>query len=183
MRDCDVLSLCDRTGEMVKPWSAAGYKCECIDIQHSILRDHVSENITYRWGDVRTVEPKEYHPKIVFTFPPCTHLAISGARDFERKGLQYLIDALQVVENCRKLAEWFDCPWMLENPIGRLSSFWCRPNYSFDPCDYAGYLDDPGPEAYTKRTCLWTGGGIHHTRTANGRSGSGEQDAPAAAVG
>jgi len=29
----------------------------------------------------------------------------------------------------------------------------------FDPCDYGGYLMPPG-DAYTKRTCLWTGGGF-----------------------
>ena len=32
--------------------------------------------------------------------------------------------------------------------------------HRFDPCAYAGYLADPGAEAYTKRTCLWTGGGF-----------------------
>lgn len=29
----------------------------------------------------------------------------------------------------------------------------------FDPFEYGGYLDPPG-DAYTKKTCLWTGNGF-----------------------
>ena len=49
---------------------------------------------------------------------------------------------------------------MIENPVGTLSTHWRKPDAQFDPCDYAGYLDDPDADAYTKRTCLWTGGGF-----------------------
>ena len=148
-----VVSLCDKTGNMVRPWAEAGYECLCIDIEHSIRRDVTKGNVTYRWGDVRSITPADLgQPRIVFAFPPCTHLAVSGARDFQRKGLRGLIDALELVESCRKLCEWFGCPWMLENPVSRLSSSWRQPDHTFNPCDYG----DP----YTKRTCLWTGGGF-----------------------
>src|SRR5438874_1852065 len=33
-------------------------------------------------------------------------------------------------------------------------------HHTFDPCDFAGYLTDPAPDRYTKKTCLWTGGGF-----------------------
>jgi hypothetical protein len=152
-----VISLCDRTGRMVEPWARAGYKCICYDLQHSIRADQIdlrpNYDITYRWADVRSLVPGDLGtPSIVFAFPPCTNLAVSGARDFQRKGLRGLIDALEIVEACRKLCEWFGCPWMLENPVSRLSSSWRKPDYTFDPCDYG----DP----YTKKTCLWTGGGF-----------------------
>lgn len=49
---------------------------------------------------------------------------------------------------------------MLENPVSTISSYWRKPDFSFNPCDYAGYLDHPEDEAYTKKTCLWTGGGF-----------------------
>ncbi|WP_036291798.1 hypothetical protein [Methylosinus sp. PW1] len=29
-----VLSLCDRTGNMAKPWADAGFECFCVDLQH-----------------------------------------------------------------------------------------------------------------------------------------------------
>src|ERR1700730_4053384 len=30
-----VLSLCDRTGNMVKPWASAGFECFCVDLRHA----------------------------------------------------------------------------------------------------------------------------------------------------
>lgn len=151
--ETEVLSLCDLTGEMVKPWAEAGYKCTCIDLQHSIRRPRVEGNITYLWGNVRSLSPALVgHPRVVFAFPPCTDLAVSGARDFSRKGLRAIIDALELVEACHQIAQWAEALWMLENPVGRLSSAWRKPDYLFDPCDYG----DP----YTKKTCLWTGGGF-----------------------
>lgn len=147
------ISLCDLTGNMLKPWAEAGYDCLAIDIQHSIRRDRTEDGIAYRWADVRSLTPTDL-PKadIVFAFPPCTHLAVSGARDFKKKGLRNLIDALELVEACRQLCEFSRAPWMVENPVSRLSTLWRPPDYTFDPCDYG----DP----YTKRTCLWTGGGF-----------------------
>ena len=29
-----VLSVCDRTGNMVQPWAAAGFECFCVDVRH-----------------------------------------------------------------------------------------------------------------------------------------------------
>lgn len=148
-----ILSLCDYSGNMVRPWAEAGYECLCIDLAHPIRSDRTEGNVTYRWGDVRSLTPAEYPvPDIVFAFPPCTHLAVSGARDWKRKGLQPLIDGLEIVEACRRLARWPGCPWMIENPVSRLSSLWRKPDYTFQPCDYG--------DTYTKRTCLWTGGGF-----------------------
>lgn len=148
-----VLSLCDRTGNMVRPWAEAGHDCLCIDLRHSIRADHQEGSVTFRWGDVRSLTPAELpRPSIVFAFPPCTNLSVSGARDFRRKGLQGLIDALQLVEACRRLCEWFGCPWMLENPVSRLSSCWREPDHSFHPWQYG--------DLWSKKTCLWTGGGF-----------------------
>ena len=148
-----VVSLYDRSGIMVMPWAEAGYECICYDIQHSIRRDRVKGNVTYRWADARSLTASDIgRPAIVFAFPPCTNLAVSGARDFQRKGLRGLIDGLELVEAARQLCENSGAPWMLENPVSRLSSCWRKPDYTFDPCDYG----DP----YTKRTCLWTGSGF-----------------------
>jgi hypothetical protein len=148
-----VVSLCDRSGNMVQPWAEAGYSCVCYDLQHSIRADRVEGNVTYRWADIRSLTVADFPaPSIVFAFPPCTNLAVSGARDFQRKGLRGLIDGLELVEAARQLCENSRAPWMLENPVSRLSSCWREPDYSFDPCDYG----DP----YTKQTCIWAGGGF-----------------------
>lgn len=149
-----VLSLCDRTGNMVKPWADAGHYCEIVDVRHDGCS---TVGMVARVGlDVRRYEPTRTFD-VVFAFPPCTHLAGSGARWWEAKGAEPLADAMSIVKACLRIIESSHADvWMLENPVGRLSSLWREPNFTFDPCDYGGYLTPPG-DHYTKRTCLWTG--------------------------
>jgi hypothetical protein len=148
-----VISLCDRTGNMVKPWLGAGYRALTIDLQHA---EPEHRNHGHLVWDVRhiTLATIIAHMPIaaIFAFPPCTHLASSGARWFKEKGIGKLIEGLEVVEACRLLCEGSQAPWMLENPVGTLATYWRDPDYTFDPCDYG----DP----YTKKTCLWVGGGF-----------------------
>lgn len=139
-----VLSLFDLTGNMVRPWAEAGYETLCIDIQ----RDGTD---ILRWIPPR----REY--RIVFAFPPCTNLSVSGARWFRDKGLAGLASAIELVERARDICEWSGAPWMLENPVSTLSSYWRKPDHAFHPWQFAGL--DPG-DLYTKKTCLWTGGGF-----------------------
>ncbi len=154
-----VLSLCDRTARMVTPWASAGFECICVDTQHDEIERAPGLPITYIGSDVRGWLPPKEQYKIVFAFPPCTHLAVSGARWFRRKGLGKLAEALSIVEACRSICEWAKAPWMLENPVSSLSTYWREPDVTFNPCDYGGYLDPP-VDTYTKRTCLWYGGGF-----------------------
>jgi hypothetical protein len=149
-----VVSLCDLTGNAVRPWAEAGYECICYDLQHPLRSGFVDGNISFRNADVRALTPSDFGgvPAFVFAFPPCTHLSVSGARDFKRKGMRRLIDALEVVESCRVLCEWGGWPYLLENPVSTLSTYWRAPDHTFTPSDFG----DP----YTKRTCLWTGGGF-----------------------
>jgi hypothetical protein len=155
-----VLSLCDRTGNMVRPWLAAGHECWIVDMQHEPGEHRDPDNpLLVRVGaDVTRWLPPRVEYRIVFGFPPCTNLAVSGSRWFKGKGLAGLIDGLRVVEGTREIAEWADAPWMLENPVSTLSSYWRKPDHYFDPCDYARLAGKH--EAYTKRTCLWTGNGF-----------------------
>jgi hypothetical protein len=154
-----VVSLCDLSGNFVRPWAGAGFDCYCVDVQHSIRRPRREGNITYVWGDVRSWVPPDAPIAFVAAFPPCTHLAVSGARDFQTKGLPLLSDALELFNACVMAAEWSGAPYLIENPIGVLSSHHRKPDHTFDPCEFGAYLDPPG-DAYTKRTCLWTGNGF-----------------------
>ncbi len=159
-----VLSLCDYTGVMVEPWIEAGHEALVVDLQHPTGFNSVTtkSGLTVRsWGgDVRKFLPPRSEYAAVFAFPPCTNLAVSGARWFQEKGLEALGDSLSIVEWCRRICEWSGAPWLLENPVSTLSTYWRKPDYSFNPCEYAGYLADSIREAYTKKTCLWTGGGF-----------------------
>lgn len=150
--------LCDKTGIAARPWAAAGIECWCVDIDHSIRRDRVEGNIHFVWGDVRSWRPPPSR-RIIFVgaFPPCTHVAVSGARDFAKKRGIMLRDALETFEAACQAIAWSGAPGFAENPVGILSSIphIGPPTYWFHPADYAGYLADPSTDAYTKKTGIW----------------------------
>ena len=150
-----VVSLCDLTGNMVRPWADAGYECWCVDTQHSLRNDRTEGNITYTWGDIRSwCPPARIRDRIgiVFAFPPCTHVAVSGARDFRKKRNVLLRDALELFAACEMVAAWSGAPYMIENPVGKFSDHMGLPNYTFQPWHFG--------DAWTKKTCLWTGNGF-----------------------
>lgn len=154
-----VISLCDESGNMVLPWAEAGYECWCFDIKTPIRVPRRVGNINFVWGDARTVRRPPGRIVAAFAFPPCTHIAGSGARDWVLKGGQMLRDTLEIFEACRQVCEWSGAPYAIENPVGGLSSIKHigKPDYIFHPCDFTGFeLGDN----YTKKTCLWTGGGF-----------------------
>lgn len=147
--------LCDKTGTMARPWAEAGYECVCVDIQHSIRRPLTRHGITYEWGDVRTWTPAaNYAGRIAFVaaFPPCTHVASSGARDFRKKATALLRDSLELWSACYMGARWSAAAFMIENPVGKFSDHMGLPDQTFQPWQYG--------DLWWKKTCLWTGGGF-----------------------
>lgn len=154
-----VLSLFDYTGNMVRPWADAGYRCIIVDVQHGALSVEDHQNIEKVGGDIRNYMPPRGEYAAVFAFPPCTHLAVSGARWFKGKGLRALADSIELFACAAEICEWTGAPYLIENPVSTISSYWRKPDYSFDPCDYAGY-EGGESDLYTKKTCLWTGGGF-----------------------
>lgn len=129
-----ILSLCDYTGNWSRPYREAGYDVRQIDLQHG--------------NDVRLFEALPYPVRGVLAAPPCTDFAGSGARWWEGKGEQAVLDGLALVDACCRIIlvhrpQW----WVIENPVGRLNRWLGEPVMLFDPADYG--------DAYTKRTCLW----------------------------
>ena len=94
----------------------------------------------------------------ILCFPPRTDTAVSRARWFRDKGLDALIDALRIVSACRKIAEASGAPWMLENPDlhKSLPTGASRTTPFIRPTTPASNW----ATNYTKKTCLWTGGGF-----------------------
>ena len=77
--------------------------------------------------------------------------------------------ALDMAKLTESLGRQYCVPWMVENPVGKLSTLWRKPDYYFNPFEYGGYMSGFEPEihpkmpvrdGYTKKTCLWTGGGF-----------------------
>ena len=146
------ISCFDKSTNMMKPWAEAGYTCYCVDIQHPPGKTCEGDNIVRVGADMLDWWPPNHNIAFAAFFPPCTDVAASGARWFKDKGLGSLINALQLFDRAVKIAEWTKAPYLIENPVSTVSTYWRQPDYSFDPCDYG----DP----YTKKTCLWTGGGF-----------------------
>jgi hypothetical protein len=166
--------LCDITGVMGEPWVKAGYDIILVDPQHP-------EGVTVElpdypfWGGITKVGRIIDHPEtwsvireaiqtgrvgFVCGFPPCTDLAVSGARWFKSKAeadAAFQFKAMHVVWQCQIIGELSGAPWFAENPVSQISSLWRKPDYFFNPHDFTGYCAN---DNYTKKTCLWVGGGF-----------------------
>lgn len=171
--------LYDLTGIMAKPWIDAGYECWCFDGQHKrgITKDglHVKVGMWIYTTSAHAISMIVGDGvKFVFGFPECTDLAVSGSRHFAKKlehdpqcqeraaGLAMLVE---------DVAKEYGCPWGAENPVSVLSTLWRKPNFSFHPWEFGGYLpeNDEHPQypeyikprdAYPKKTCIWCGDGF-----------------------
>lgn len=80
---------------------------------------------------------------LLIAFPPCTHLAVSGARWFKEKIIEQkkALDFILIILNAKisKIA--------LENPIGIISTKIRKPDQIIQPWQFG--------HAETKATCLW----------------------------
>lgn len=146
-----MVSCFDHSTVMAKPWAEAGFDCYCVDVQHPAGQAR-GGNITRVGADILDWLPPPGEIAFAAFFPPCTDVAVSGARWFRDKGLGRLVRSLALFKRSVDLAELLRCPYLIENPVSVVSTYWREPDHLFDPCDYG----DP----YTKRTCLWTGGGF-----------------------
>jgi len=82
---------------------------------------------------------------LMIAHPPCTHLAVSGARHFAKKQAdgrqQQGIDFFMALANS-KIPRY-----AIENPIGIMSSKWRKPEQIIQPWEHG--------HSVTKATCLW----------------------------
>ena len=80
---------------------------------------------------------------LVIAFPPCTHLAVSGARWFKSKrneqeaAIGFFLSIAK--SQCRLIA--------VENPVGIMSTLWRKPDQIIQPWMFG--------HGETKATCLW----------------------------
>jgi len=134
-----VLIACEESQAVTKEMRALGVEAYSCDIE-PCSGGHPEWHIQ---GDVTPLLEQEWD--LIIAFPPCTHLAVSGAAWFEQKRKdgrqQEGIDFFMIFANakCDKIA--------IENPIGIMSSVWRKPNQIVQPWMFGH------PES--KATCLW----------------------------
>ncbi len=85
---------------------------------------------------------------MILAFPPCTHLAVSGARYFEEKRRDGRQQA--AIDFFLQFAR-ADCPQIaIENPVGIMSTHYRKPDQIIQPWQFG--------HGETKKTCLWLKG-------------------------
>jgi hypothetical protein len=153
-----VVSLFDRSAVMLKPWRDT-HTCWAVDITHPVgITERDGINLVRHDLRVPWLPPFDRDDiAFVAAFPPCDHLAISGARWFTGKGLRVLAESVTYFATSVEFVEWTESKWLIENPVSTMSTYWRPPDHSFHPWQYAGLQP---AENYTKKTCLWTGGGF-----------------------
>lgn len=159
-----VISLCDYTLNGCLPWTEAGYDVFAVDPQHGTTT--TTDGTTRFAGTIEEAMPQIAQliqagdVALVMGYPPCTDMAVSGARWFETKRAadkMFQAKAVMVAEQCRTIGRLSGAPWLVENPVSVLSSAFGKPQHTFHPADYTAY--EPA-DNYTKKTCLWVGGGL-----------------------
>jgi len=137
-----VLIACEESQAVTKEMRALGVEAYSCDIE-PCSGGHPEWHIQ---GDVTPLLGQEWD--MIIAFPPCTHLAVSGAAWFEQKRKdgrqQQGIDFFMLFANakCTRVA--------IENPVGIMSSVWRKPDQIIQPWMFGH------PE--TKATCLWLKG-------------------------
>lgn len=177
-----VISLFDHSGAAVRPWAERGFDCYCFDILHT--ERHQSGRVQYvpadldpgasGWLTVASVARHAIGHKVLFAWPPCENMTVSGNRHLAKKRAadpDFQITAARRATLSAELAAEYGFAWIVENPIGALCRLWRRPDRIWNPCDFGGYIPPEiahpqwprhiAPrDAYTKKTGAWTGGGF-----------------------
>lgn len=86
---------------------------------------------------------------MIIAFPPCTHLCVTGSRWFT-EGKKPIELQYQARDFFLKIAT-ADCPKIaIENPVGRMSTYWRKPDQIINPWQFG--------DTTNKKTCLWLKG-------------------------
>lgn len=135
-----VLIACEESQTVCKAFRERGheaYSCDLLPCSGGRPEWHIQDDA------LKVATSKQWDLKI--GFPPCDHLAVSGARWFKEKqvdgrqaaGIKFFLD----------MAKLYDA---IENPIGIMSTIYRKPDQIIQPWQFG--------HGETKSTCLWLRG-------------------------
>ena len=134
-----ILVACEESQAVTKELRILGheaYSCDVLSCSGGHPEWHLQQDVTHllaeKWD-------------MIIAFPPCTHLATSGARWFKQKqqdgrqqqGTDFFMQFVNA--NCERVA--------IENPVGIMSTLYRKPDQIIQPWMFG----DP----FQKSTCLW----------------------------
>lgn len=153
-----VLVACEESQEVCKAFRARGHEAYSCDLQECSgghpewhytgdVLPLINGNVTFLTdGGGTAVIDGQWD--LIIAHPPCTDLAVSGARWFPEKQKDFrqqkacVFFMQMILANCEKIA--------VENPIGIMSKVYRKPDQIVQPYEYG----DPARKA----TCLWLKG-------------------------
>lgn len=137
-----VLVACEESQEVCRAFRSLGHEAYSCDIEPCSgghpefhLRCDALELLKMKWD-------------MILAFPPCTDLAVSGARYFaekredgrQQKSIEFFMKFAKA--DCSRIA--------IENPVGIMSTYWRKPDQIIQPWMFG--------HGETKATCLWLKG-------------------------
>ncbi len=134
-----ILVACEESQAVTIAFRERGYEaysCDILPCSGNHPEWHIQDNVLRHLDDGWDM---------MIAFPPCTHLAVSGARHFEQKrkdgrqqeGIDFFMSLINAPID--KIA--------VENPVGIMSSIYREPDQIIQPY----YFGDQ----HQKTTCLW----------------------------
>ena len=153
-----ILVACEESQAVTKELRRLGheaYSCDVIECSGGHPEWHITQDVlpllngdcafTTMDGAAHSIDGRW---DMIISFPPCTHLAVSGAAWFEEKrkdGRQQAgIEFFMMFANC-------DCERVaIENPVGIMSTYYRKPDQIIQPYEYG--------DSARKKTCLWLRG-------------------------
>ena len=130
-----VLIACEFSGIVRDAFKERGHDAWSCDILPSERQGN------HHQGEVRDILSDSWD--MMIAFPPCTHLAVSGARWFKYKRIKHL----KALDFFMQLINAPIPKICVENPIGIMSTHYRKPDQIIQPWQFG--------HGETKATCLW----------------------------
>ena len=147
----NILVACEesqRVCQAFRDLGHAAFSCDVLNCSGGHPEWHIKQNVLPllkgNYHFFNTMDGTAYCKSwdLIIAFPPCTNLAVSGARWFPEKradGRQHKFFMQFVNADCEKIA--------IENPVGIMSSVYRKPDQIIHPWQFG--------HGEQKKTCLW----------------------------
>ena len=134
-----VLVACEYSGIVRDAFRERGHdavSCDLLPTER--LGPHLQKNI------IEVLDESDAEAwDLMIAHPPCTNLAVSGARWFETKQ----VEQRKAIWFFMRIAKAKIPKICLENPVGIMSTLWRKPDQYIQPWQFG--------HGETKKTCLW----------------------------
>jgi len=137
-----VLVACETSGTVRRAFESKGHLVVSVDLlpAEDNARNHIQCDV------LQFLAQHESLFDLMIAHPPCTHLAVSGARWFKDKQEEQR----QAIEFFKAIASTSIPKWCIENPIGIMAKHYRKHDQIVQPWQHGHRMQ--------KSTCLWLKG-------------------------